>query len=129
MKVALYARCSTKKQDLDSQVLTLKNWAEKYRRAVVCEYVDFTYDANKIHVGMASLIEEAKKKTFDVVTITEMSRLGQSNRFVHEVAESLSESNIKIFPVNVGVLLDYSSIAGATIIGSLALAAELEHRF
>ena len=127
MNVALYARCSTKKQDMDYQLQTLRNWATKYERKIVFEFSDFAISGKKDdRAGILALLKEAENNSFEVIAVTEISRLGRSVSFIHKVIEDLSKKGIKIVLINSNTTLDYNSLVGRALIGGLALAADIE---
>jgi len=126
MKAALYARCSTKKQDLDSQIKALKEWADKEKHTYTL-YQDLAISGKKNdREGITKLMEAAKKKEFDVVGVVELSRIGRSIGFIHNTTEELSKLGIKVVLTKNNTKLDYTTLEGRALIGGLALAADIE---
>lgn len=125
-RIGLYARCSTKKQDLDSQTKALKDYADRqgYDYEV---YSDFAVSGKKdSRQGINEMLIKARKKEFDLVGVVELSRIGRSIKFIWQVIEELSQLGIKIVLVNTGTILDYNSLEGRALIGGLALASDIE---
>ncbi len=128
MKVAIYARCSTKKQDLESQLKNLHSWAKKNNYKAT-EYVDFAVSGRKDQrKGINALLEAARNKEFSYVGVLELSRIGRSMKFMHGVIEELSDLGIKIVLTNSNTVLDKDSIEGSALIGAFAMAADIEWR-
>lgn len=124
-----YSRCSTKKQDLDSQNKKLSEWASNFDEHI--HYEDLAISGRKDdRKGINSLMEYIKINQNDDVEyqigIIELSRLGRSISFIHKTIEELSSYNIKVVLVNSGTILDYKSLEGRALIGGLSLAADIE---
>ena len=126
MKVALYARVSTKKQDLDSMIKALVDWAIKNNHEYVL-YSDLAISGRKNdREGIQSLLADARLKKIEAVGVVELSRVGRSLGFIHKTIEELSGLGISVFLVNSGTELKYSTLEGRALIGGLALAADIE---
>ncbi|MBI4360331.1 recombinase family protein [Candidatus Micrarchaeota archaeon] len=126
MRVALYARCSTRKQDLDGQAQQLKAWATRKGYDFFL-FEDFAVSGRQdSRAGINALLEAANLKEFELVGIVELSRLGRSIGFIHHTVETLSKLGIKIVLVNSETTLDYNAMEGRALIGGLALAADIE---
>lgn len=125
-RIGLYARCSTKKQDLDSQTKALKEYAEKqgYDYEI---YSDFAVSGKKENrKGIDTLLDKARRKEIDLIGVVELSRIGRSIGFIWKVVEELSKLNIKIVLVNSGTVLDYNILEGRALINALAMASDIE---
>jgi len=126
LKTAIYARCSTKKQDLDSQIAKLKEWVCKHNHDYIL-YQDFAVSGRKAsRAGITALMESARNKEFELVGILELSRIGRSIKFIWQTIEELSKLNIKVVLTNNNTTLDYNSLEGRALIGGLALASDIE---
>lgn len=124
--IGLYARCSTKKQDLDSQTKALKEYAEKqgYDYEI---YSDFAVSGKKDNrKGIDALLEKARKNEINYIGVVELSRIGRSIGFIWKVVEELSKLDIKIVLVNSGTILDYKTLEGRALINALAMASDIE---
>lgn len=126
MKTALYSRCSTKKQDLDSQQVALRRWADQNGHSYV-EFQDFAVSGRKdSRLGINTLLENARKKEVDAVAVIELSRIGRSLGFIHGVLEELSRLGIVVYLANSNTRLDVKTLEGRALVGGLALAADIE---
>lgn len=78
MKIALYARVSTRKQDNDNQLLQLREFAEKQGWHVVAEYVDVvTGSGKKDRARFDALLLAASQKKFDLILFWKLDRFSR----------------------------------------------------
>lgn len=125
-KIGLYARCSTKKQDLDSQIKVLKEYAEKQNYDYEL-FQDFAVSGKKDNrEGIDCLLAKAKNKEIDFIGVVELSRIGRSIQFICNVVKELGELGIKIILVNSNTIIDYSTLEGSVLINALAMASDIE---
>lgn len=74
MKVALYSRVSTERQDPENQVQALRDWANREGHIVVAEYQDIASGVKR-RERLEDLLEEARARRFEVVAIWALDRL------------------------------------------------------
>jgi predicted site-specific integrase-resolvase len=67
MKIAIYARVSTDKQDNENQLVQLRDFAAKQGWIVVAEYVDRESGAKSDRVEFQRMFADASKRKFDLV--------------------------------------------------------------
>lgn len=82
MRVAIYARISTsdKKQDLDNQLLPLKEYVAS-RGWNLCEvYTDQISGSKESRPGLNKLIEDAHRRRFDCVLVWRFDRFARSTK-------------------------------------------------
>jgi len=126
MKAAGYLRCSTNRQDLESQEKVLTDWAKRNDTSLIL-YKDFAVSGKTTErEGINKLIAAAEKKEFDCVVVAELSRIGRSIGFIHQTIERLNKLNIKVILAQTGTELNSSSVEGVALLGGLALAAAVE---
>jgi len=128
MKVGLYARCSTKKQDLTSQSDQLMNWANLngYEYSLFQDFaISGRRDSRK---GINALVAAARAGDVDAVAVVEISRIGRSIKFIYGLVEELNKLGVKLYLANTNTLVDYDTVEGSAMIGALALAADIEWR-
>jgi DNA invertase Pin-like site-specific DNA recombinase len=120
---AIYARCSTKKQDLDSQLGILR---PLYPGAL--EFVDDAISGMKRERdGVDGLLKAVDEGVVDEeLGITEISRLGRSIKQIYDIVEKLTKKNVPIKLVKTGTFINYNTLEGRALLGGLALAAEIE---
>lgn len=128
MRAALYARVSTKKQDMESMLDRLRGWAERQGYDYVL-YEDFAVSGRKDdRKGIQELLQAAERKEFDVVGVIELSRIGRSIGFITSTVKRLAELGIPIVLTNSNMRMDYNTIEGSATINALAMAADIEWR-
>jgi DNA invertase Pin-like site-specific DNA recombinase len=79
MKVAIYARVSTSKQDNDNQLLQLREFASKQDGwEIVAEYVDtVTGSGKKDRVQFDAMMLAASQRQFDILLFWKLDRLSR----------------------------------------------------
>ena len=87
MKVALYARVSTsdKDQNLETQLLPLRDFCVAQGWDVYCEYVDQAPANDLAHrVQWRVLLDDAAKHRFSVVLVFKLDRAFRSVKHMHD---------------------------------------------
>lgn len=128
MKVAGKIRCSTSKQDLESQRNVLIDWAKENNHELVL-FEEFAISGRKAIEERESLkymMERCLSGEFEGLVVVEISRLGRSLKTIYEIVEKLTKANVKIILANSNTSLDYNTLEGRALIGGLALAADIE---
>jgi len=128
MIVAGKIRCSTNKQDLESQRYALTEWAKRNNHSITL-FEEFAVSGKKGIEGrenLRELLERCEKKEFEAVAVIEISRIGRSLKTIYEIVDKLTKLGIKIILVNSNTTLDYNTLEGKALIGGLALASEIE---
>jgi DNA invertase Pin-like site-specific DNA recombinase len=126
VKVAGYLRCSTRRQDLEGQRRSVREWASRHDHELVLFEDDHTSGRKEDRRGIEALLAAAERGEFSLVAVVELSRIGRSIGFVHQVVERLSKLGVKVALVSTGTVLDYETLEGRALIGALALAADIE---
>jgi len=78
MKVAIYVRISTRKQELENQLRQLRNYSEKSSWEVYKEYCDIISGKEDNRPEYDKMFDDARKKEFDVVLFWDLSRFSRS---------------------------------------------------
>jgi DNA invertase Pin-like site-specific DNA recombinase len=76
MKVGIYARVSTsnKGQDVDNQVIVLKEFCDRMNYQVVGEYIDEVSGGTSDRPAFKKLFQDASKRKFDLVLFWSLDR-------------------------------------------------------
>ena len=77
MKIAIYARVSTEKQDNENQLVQLREFASKQGWNVVAEYVDRESGAKSDRAEFQRMFADASKRKFDLVLFWALDRLSR----------------------------------------------------
>jgi len=78
MNVAIYVRVSTKGQELENQLLQLRNYCEKSDWNIYKEYTDVISGKEESRPSYDILFSEAHKKLFDGVVFWSLDRFARS---------------------------------------------------
>lgn len=105
MRVAIYARVSTEKQEkqetVHSQLEALRDYAKKNNSTIYEEYIDGGYSGELLdRPGLDKLRDDAKKKLFDSVLFLSPDRL--SRKFIYQglVEDELKKGGISVVYLN-----------------------------
>ena len=126
LKVAGYMRCSTNKQELESQEYQLTKWAEQYKHELML-FTDFAVSGKKeLRNGLGEMMDRCRKGEFDAVAVIEISRFGRSIKIIYQIIEELSELGVKVILIKTNTEVDYNSVEGRALLGALSMAADIE---
>ena len=101
MKVALYARVSTEKQEeegtIDSQIVALEEYCQKNGHVIVGKYIDNGYSGTLLaRPELDKLRDDASKEIFDAILIHSPDRLARKYVYQELVIEELKAKEIQI---------------------------------
>ena len=88
MRIAIYSRVSTLKQDTENQLVQLREFAAKQGWVVVREYVDYESGAKADRAEFQRMFEDASRRKFDLVLFWALDRLSREG-----VLETLQHLN------------------------------------
>ena len=77
MRVAIYCRVSTDKQDNDNQLVQLREFAAKQGWEIVHEYVDTATGSKADRAGLKQMFADASKREFDFLLFWALDRLSR----------------------------------------------------
>ncbi len=123
-RIAIYTRCSTITQSVESQTHSLKEVAQRSGNQIVLEFTDTISGATDSRVGLDSLLKAATLRKFDILYVYSIDRLGRSTKHLISVVEKLQELNIELFFYREGI--DTSTATGKCVFSIMASIAELE---
>ncbi len=124
-RVALYARVSTTEQSTDSQLLDLRRYVRERGWDIFKEYVDEGISGTKdSRPALNELMNDAKKRRFDVVLVWRFDRFARSTRHLINALEEFK--NLGIDFVSFQENIDTSSPLGSAIFTIISAVAQLE---
>jgi DNA invertase Pin-like site-specific DNA recombinase len=88
MRIAIYSRVSTEKQDNANQLAQLRDFAQKQRWKVAREYVDVESGSKADRPQFKQMFEDASRRKFDLVLFWALDRLSREG-----VLETLQHLN------------------------------------
>jgi site-specific DNA recombinase len=105
-RIATYSRVSTSAQEdqqtIQTQLLTLKEFAEKNGYAIIQEYTDEGWSGDTIvRPALDQLRVDAKKKIWEAVLIYDPDRLARRYSYQELVMDELKEAGIEIIFVTI----------------------------
>ncbi|MBI3661698.1 MAG: recombinase family protein [Acidobacteria bacterium] len=77
MRIAIYARVSTDKQDTENQLLQLREFAAKQGWTIHREYVDYESGSKSERLQFKQMFADASKRRFDLVLFWALDRLSR----------------------------------------------------
>lgn len=127
-RVATYLRVSTNKdQTVENQRLALAEWAQGRGHSIVAEFVDEGISGAKgrdKRPGLDSMLRAAVAGKFDMLAVTELSRLGRSLQHLIQILNELQALRVDLFLQRQAI--DSSTPFGRMQFGMLGLLAEYE---
>jgi len=128
MKVALYARVSTKKQDNINQVPMLKAYvASKPEWTLHNVYEDIETGSTSQRTQLDALLKDARMGLFQHVVFTKVDRLARSPLVFYQILDEWKNLGITYSITSIDI--DTSTPVGKFVIGLLEQVAELEREF
>jgi DNA invertase Pin-like site-specific DNA recombinase len=76
--VVLYVRVSTNKQEVDNQLIQLRDYCKKCDYEIVGEYVDIISGKEKSRPQYDLMFSDAHKRLFDIILFWDISRFSRS---------------------------------------------------
>ncbi len=126
MKVGIYARCSTNKQDLDMQLFDLRAFCKRNGYKTYKEYTDVESGSKEQRNGLNQLMEDAHKKLFDIVLVWRFDRFSRSLKQLITSLEYLKNKGIKFISFNDNI--DTTTPTGELMFNMIGSFAQFERR-
>ncbi len=95
-RVSVYARVSLSRQDLDGQLMELREFAARRGWAVAGVYSDIISGARAKRPGLDALLRDAHQRKFDAVVVWKLDRLGRSLVHLVQVLDDLLTRGIDV---------------------------------
>ncbi len=127
IKVALYARVSTKDkhQDAETQLYGLREYAAQRCWVILHEYVDQASATDlRSRTAWRSLLERVRKGGIDLVLVTKLDRAFRSAKDTYDNLAYLDNHNVGFVASTQPI--DTSTSTGKLLLGVLAAVAEFE---
>lgn len=103
IKVGLYARVSTEEQNLDNQLLILREEVKRHNEqdkkvqwVIFNEYTDKATGANQNRPGLKKLLEDAKEHRIELILATKIDRIARSTLNLSNTCHKLDEWKVGI---------------------------------
>lgn len=125
MKVAIYARVSTDKQQHDSQMLELRTWCERRGWSPV-EYLDTLSGSKFTRTGLDSLMAAVRRGKVDVIVAYKLDRIGRSLPHLAMLIQELTNHRCALVCTSQGIDTSNESPVAKLQLGILMAVAEFE---
>ena len=125
--VAIYCRCSTLNQDIDKQVSTLKEVAERAGWTVDKVFLDEGISGAKTkdqRPALKELLNTLTRREVSKVLVYSVDRLGRSLKDLLSILEEIKDTDASLYIHNQA--LDTDTIAGKALFSLLGVFAEME---
>lgn len=123
-RVIIYARVSTKEQNVDMQLSDLKLYAELRKLRVVEVYVDYASGAKSDRVNYQKLFNDVRKRKTDVVLVWKFDRFARSTKELINALEEFNSLGVDFISYKENV--DTSTPAGKILFTMISAFAEFE---
>jgi DNA invertase Pin-like site-specific DNA recombinase len=123
-RAALYCRVSTGDQNLDTQLLDLREFAKQRGFELVGEYTDVISGAKSKRPGLDRLMADARRRRFDVLLVSAFDRVARSVKHFLEVLDELNRLGIEFISLRENI--DTGGALGRALLTIIAAIAELE---
>jgi DNA invertase Pin-like site-specific DNA recombinase len=123
-RAVLYARVSTGEQNVETQLLDLRQMAKQRGHEIVCEYSDVISGAKAKRPGLDQLMADARRHRFDIVLVAAFDRIARSVRHFLEVLDELNHLGIEFASLRESI--DTSGPLGRAVVVIVGAIGELE---
>jgi len=123
-RVIIYARVSTKEQNVDMQLSDLKSYAELRRLNVVEVYIDYASGAKSDRVNYQKLFNDVRKRKTEVVLVWKFDRFARSTKELINALEEFNSLGVDFISYKENV--DTSTPAGKILFTMISAFAEFE---
>ncbi len=127
IRVALYARCSTKDkgQNPETQLIPLREFARQRELEIAGEYVDLGWSgAKERRPQLERLTADAKRKKFDAVLVWRFDRFARSTKHLLTALSEFQSLGINFMSYSESI--DTSTPVGKMVFTMVAAVAEME---
>ncbi|MBV6418860.1 MAG: Transposon Tn3 resolvase [Ignavibacteriaceae bacterium] len=123
-RVIIYARVSTKEQNVDMQLTDLRAYAKARKLNVVKEYVDYASGSRSDRENYKKLFDDVRKRKTDTALVWKFDRFARSTK---ELINALEEfNNLGVDFISYKENIDTSSPAGKILFTMISAFAEFE---
>jgi len=127
VKAAVYARVSTTDQNCELQLNELREYIVRHGWENAGEYVDTGWSGAKAsRPEFDKLMEDARKRRFDVVLVWKLDRFGRSLLNCKTALQQLQSNGVRFIATSQNIDTDESNPAARFLLHMLMAAAEFE---
>src|ERR1039458_535533 len=123
-RVIIYARVSTKEQNVDMQLIDLRGYAQARKLLVVKEYIDYASGSRNDRENYLKLFNDVRKQKTDTVLVWKFDRFARSTKELINALEEFKALGIDFISYKENI--DTSSPAGKILFTMISAFAEFE---
>lgn len=123
MKVAIYCRVSTDKQELEQQLKSCRDFCQ-YKEFEYSEFAEIGSGKDFRRIKFLDMLERVRRREFQGIVVFRFDRLGRNAREVITLFEEFETKGIQIFSLNEN--LDTSTPIGRAMRDIIIRLAQLE---
>jgi DNA invertase Pin-like site-specific DNA recombinase len=122
--VTIYARVSTKEQNVDMQLFDLREYAKARQLQIVQEYIDYASGSKNDRENYLKLFNDARKRKTDCVLVWKFDRFARSTKELINALEEFNSLGVDFISFKENV--DTSTPAGKILFTMISAFAEFE---
>ncbi len=123
-RVIIYARVSTREQNVDMQLSDLQQYASARKLNVLNEYIDYASGSKSDRENYKKLLDDVRKRKTDVVLVWRFDRFARSTK---ELINALEEfNNLGVDFISYKENIDTSTPTGKILFTMISAFAEFE---
>lgn len=124
MRVAIYARVSTDKQELEHQIDSCKRFCDYRKLEIANVYQEIFSGAKAKRPQYLELVSALRRGEYDGIVVFRLDRLGRNARELALLIDELENRGIKVFSINES--FDTSTAMGRAMREIIIIFAQLE---
>jgi len=123
-RVIIYARVSTRDQNIDMQLIDLRSYAEVRKLNIVKEYIDYASGSRSDRENYQKMLSDVRKRKTDAVLVWKFDRFARSTKELINALEEFHALNVDFISFKENV--DTSTPAGKILFIMIGAFGELE---
>jgi len=125
LKVGLYARCSTKEQNIETQVIALRDFCNRQEYAIAEEYLDEGFSGSKdSRPAFDRMLSDLRAGKINCVIVYKLDRIGRSLQHLLNLFEEFKNRKVEFISLTQNI--NTSTPEGKMFLRMLMVLAEYE---
>ena len=106
MKTAIYVRVSKLEQNLDNQLISLREYCQRNEHEIVGEYSDKISGTKSSRPQLDEMLKDMRAKKFDAIICWKFDRMGRSTTHLLQVLEEMNNKGIRLIATSQNIDTD-----------------------